>query len=112
VPLITNPDAMPSPVATEIARSLGFDKAKPNRPATAPAPAAGRPDHAKTPVLPASASPTRQPTIYPETPLPVPPADDPPDPVPLDDKTYGYEKEKPNRPAGAPSPGHGRPSAS
>jgi hypothetical protein len=111
-PLITNPDAVPSPVVTEIARSLGFDKDKPNRPSKAPAPAAGRPDHAHTPVLPASESPTQQPTIYPTTPVPVPPASAPPEPVPLDDKTYGYEKEKPNRPSGAPSPGHGRPSAS
>ncbi len=107
-PLVTNPDAQPSAVVTEIARSLGFQKEKPNRPASAPAPAAGRPDHAHTPVLPDPGPPATLPP-YPITPLPLPPA--PPEPVPVDDKTYGYEKEKPNRPEGAPSPGHGRPTA-
>jgi hypothetical protein len=95
-------------VVTEIARSLGFQKEKPNRPASAPAPAAGRPDHAHTPVLPDPGPPSTLPP-YPITPLPLPPA--PPEPQPVDDKTYGYEKEKPNRPEGAPSPGHGRPTA-
>ena len=93
-------------MVTEIARVLGFQKDKPNRPTNAPSPALGRPDHAHTPLLPNPGPPTTLPP-YPITPLPVPPA--PPEPFPVDGKTYGYEKDKPNRPVGAPSPAHGRP---
>lgn len=107
-PLVTNPDAQPSPVVTEIARSLGFQKPKPNRPASAPSPARGRPDHAPTPVLPDPGPPATS-SAYPVTPLPL--SEAPSEPLPADDKTYGYEKEKPNRPEDAPSPGHGRPTA-
>jgi len=115
-PLVTNPDAQPSPVVTEIARSLGFQKEKRNRPESAPSPAQGRPDHARRPVPPDPGPPAGSPRDS-ATPLPLPAA--PPEPSPVDDKTYGYEKEKtygyekekPNRPEGAPSPGHGRPTA-
>jgi hypothetical protein len=102
-PMVTNPDAQPSPVVTAIGRALGHQKDKPNRPEK-PGKGNGR-DH-------------NAPTVYPvpSSPQPVEPAPVPAEPVPVaeptDDKTYGYEKEKPNRPAGAPSPGHGRPSVS
>lgn len=100
-PLVTNPDAEPSPVVTAIGRSLGHRQDKEHRPSHVRLPGWGRHNDL--------------PTVYPTPvlPQPVEPAEAPPEPVPVaeptDDKTYGYEKEKPNRPDGAPSPGHGRP---
>jgi hypothetical protein len=93
-----------SPTAA-LTRLLGFEKEKPNRPAGAPSPGHGRPDHARTPVLPTPGPPL--------PPLAPPPVSLPAAPQVADaGKTPGYAKEKPNRPAGAPSPGHGRPSKS
>jgi hypothetical protein len=98
-----------SPVASPTAaltRLLGFQKDKPNRPAGAPSPGHGRPENARTPVLPTPGRPSPLPPV-----LVVPPSG----PVPPDQqvgkpsRTPGFEKEKPNRPAQAPSPGHGRP---
>ncbi|HSJ19156.1 MAG TPA: hypothetical protein VK964_01155 [Nocardioidaceae bacterium] len=100
-----------SPVASPTAaltRLLGFQKDKPNRPAGAPAPGHGRPENARTPALPTPGRPSPLPPV-----LVVPPSGPvPPDqPVGKQSRTPGYEKEKANRPAQAPSPGHGRPSS-
>jgi hypothetical protein len=100
-----------SPVASPtvaLTRLLGFEKDKPNRPADAPSPGHGRPENARTPVLPTPGRPSPLPPV-----ILVPPSGPvPPDqPVGKASRTPGYEKEKPNRPAQAPSPGHGRPSS-
>jgi hypothetical protein len=106
----TPPVSSPTEALTKL---LGFQKEKPNRPTGAPSPGHGRPDNARTPVLPAPAVPGLIPPAS-------PPANPAPSAAPVSparpgagaSRTPGYEKEKPNRPAGAPSPGHGRPSAS
>jgi hypothetical protein len=114
----TGPSVRPTPLrpvrpvaspTAALTRLLGFEKDKPNRPAHAPSPGHGRPENARTPVLPTPGRPSRLPPVA----LVPPSASVTPDqPVAKASRTPGYEKEKPNRPARAPSPGHGRPSPS
>jgi hypothetical protein len=112
-PTVRPTPLLPSKPATSptaaLTRLLGFEKEKPNRPAKAPSPGHGRPDHARAPVLP-----TPGPSGPPPSGARVPTSASvtPDQPVPKASRTPGYEKEKPNRPAHVPSPGHGRPSPS
>jgi hypothetical protein len=97
-----------SPTAA-LTRLLGFEKDKPNRPSHAPSPGHGRPENARTPVLP---TPGRPSSLPPVALVPPPRSVTPDQSVAKPGKTPGYAKDKPNRPAHAPSPGHGRPSPS
>lgn len=103
--LVRNPHAKPSPVVTAIGRSLGHHNAESHWPSSAKTLGAGVGRGG-----PPAAFPGRTKTFVPSERVSLWVKPDPIEPV--DDKTYGYEKEKPNRPWGAPSPGHGRPSAS
>jgi hypothetical protein len=96
-----------SPTAA-LTRLLGFEKDKPHRPADAPSPGHGRPENARTPLLPTPGRPSTLPPVA----LVPPPGPITPDQAAKTSRTPGHDKEKPNRPKHAPLPGHGRPSAS
>jgi len=110
----------PAPAPVEPTKLPGYAKEKPNRPAGAPAPGRGRPERSdpRTATAPA---PAVAPSPWVPPPVSVPqyepwlpqyesrvPRYEPWVPASRPTKLPGYAKEKPNRPAGAASPGHGR----
>lgn len=110
------PVVVPPPPPT---KTPGYAKVKPHRPLGAPSPGGGRGNNPRRPDLANGPSQFQfesqalapQPSIAPSASVPPPVSVPQAPPTPyLDEptKTPGYAKEKPNRPEGAPSPGHGR----
>lgn len=96
----------PAPAPAEPTKVLGYAKEKPHRPLGAPTPGRGRLERSDAWIVPAPA-PAVAPSPWVPPPVSVPQYE-PRGPVYRPTKLPGYAKGKPNRPAGAPPPGHWR----